>query len=143
MQKKIAFILFFISINVLAATPAATLLNIPQGEYELKKGDKGCDGGDLTYTDNDSVILGARALAVKITTPDWNETERDCKFTYSNKLVKGSLLQVTQDECKGSPKVKRKISVQKTEKGFHYSITLEDASGKVEKTISCTLALKK
>lgn len=120
----------------------AETLGVPAGEYELQQGDRGCSSGDLHYADS-ALVLGARPLAVKVDSENSKEKDRDCVFTITNKLTKGSLEHVTVDECKNAPKRVRRMSLKKTEAGFKYSLTLEDANGKIESRMSCTLALVK
>jgi hypothetical protein len=112
------------------------------GEYKLAKGDKGCLAGVLSYIEVDgakSIKLGARAIAEDFNVPTFQRNERGCTFSYNNKLLEDSLLSTVEQKCAKLPTTIRKTSIQKTAKGFFYSITVENLEGAVEKNISCTL----
>jgi hypothetical protein len=143
------FLIFaFLQTFVFAADAPKPVLGLVEGEYEVRSGPPDCTAGDLVFVkDRDksatSISLGASSLVNRIEIPEFTVKENGCEFKYTNKLTGESLLNTSQVKCGKNGNWTTKTTVQKTEKGFYYSITVEDAHGKVEKTFGCTLALKK
>jgi hypothetical protein len=134
----------FASMSVMAISNTEKSVGIASGEYVLEKGSsEECLSGDLTYLAVDDFVgvkLGAHLLVQGANKTSFELSERDCKFSYKNKVSQGSVSSRIRQNCKDSGLTEREVKLSKTDKGFLYTVNVVSGKNKeVKLTQKCTL----